>query len=140
MSTAEMLETPSLIEEEVSQLISQLPRRVPRVEVVEKRLPEYVDHIDNVPKVGALSAEAVVRDYELAARSVEQLGKDLMSMAQKAEAMAKSVMLAVDEINSTAARYREEAKKAFEQIEQAALMTEDVRKTCGELREKLGAQ
>ena len=34
-------------------------------------LPDYVEPQNGVPRVGALSAEAVVRDYETAAKEIE---------------------------------------------------------------------
>jgi len=40
-------------------------------------MPDYVEHQDGVPRVGALSAEAVVRDYESAAKEIGAMGADL---------------------------------------------------------------
>ena len=34
-------------------------------------MPDYVEHEEGVTRVGALSAEAVVRDYEAAAKEIE---------------------------------------------------------------------
>ena len=34
-------------------------------------LPDYVEHTEGVTRVGALSAEAVIRDYESAAKEIE---------------------------------------------------------------------
>src|SRR5260370_7818495 len=50
-------------------------------------MPHYVEHQDGVSRVGALSAEAVVRDYEAAAREIEAMGAELISAAQKCESM-----------------------------------------------------
>ncbi len=137
------------IETEVTELVSQLPRRTEAAQVTQlprrnevlqvklEPLPDYVDHIDQVPRVGALSAEAVVRDYEETAKHIESLGQDLNKMAAKCEDMAKNVLGAVEDINRTAARYREEARKAFKRIEECAIMTENVRKTCAQMREKI---
>src|SRR4051794_22922620 len=38
-------------------------------------MPDYVEHQDGVSRVGALSAEAVVRDYEAAAKEIEAMGR-----------------------------------------------------------------
>jgi hypothetical protein len=45
-------------------------------------MPDYVKHQDGVPRVGALSAEAVVRDYESAAKEIEAMGAELISAAK----------------------------------------------------------
>jgi hypothetical protein len=42
-------------------------------------------------------------------------------------------------MKETAARYREEAKRIFLQIENCTLMTSEVRKTCTELKERIAA-
>ena len=93
-------------------------------------MPDYVEHQNGVPRVGALSAEAVVRDYESAAKEIEAMGAELISAAKKCDAMTAEVHSAISYMRDTAAAYREEAKKTFKRIEDWALLTEDVRKTC----------
>jgi hypothetical protein len=100
-------------------------------------LPDYVEHQEGVPRVGALSAEAVVRDYEAAAKEIESMGAELIDAAKKCEAMTAEVHSAIAYMRDTAAAYREEAKKIFKRIEACALFTEDVRKTCEEVKRKM---
>jgi hypothetical protein len=100
-------------------------------------LPDYVEHQEGVPRVGALSAEAVVRDYEAAAKEIESMGAELIDAAKKCEAMTAEVHNAIAFMRDTAAAYREEAKKIFNRIEACALFTEDVRKTCEEVKRKM---
>src|ERR1700747_249134 len=97
-------------------------------------LPDYVEHQQGVSRVGALSAEAVVRDYETAAREIESMGSELIEAAKKCEAMTAEVHNAIAYMRDTAAAYREEAKKIFKRIEDCALFTQDVRKTCEEVQ------
>ncbi len=97
-------------------------------------LPEYVEHQRGVSRVGALSAEAVVRDYEAAAREIESMGGELIDAAKKCEAMTAEVHSAIAYMRDTAAAYREEAKKIFKRIEDCAVFTQDVRKTCEEVK------
>ena len=54
-------------------------------------MPDYVEHQEGVTRVGALTAEAVVRDYEAAAKEIEAMGAELISAAQKCEAMTAEV-------------------------------------------------
>jgi len=83
------------------------------------------------PRIGAPTAEAVMRDYESAAKEIEAMGAELLSAAKKWEAMTADVRNA---IRNTAEAYREEGEKIFELIEKCALYTEDVRKTCEDLK------
>ena len=100
-------------------------------------LPDYVEHQEGVSRVGALSAEAVVRDYETAAREIESMGAELIGAAKKCEAMTTEVHDAIAFMRDTAAAYREEAKKIFKRIEDCALFTQDVRKTCEEVKRRM---
>ena len=58
-------------------------------------MPDYVEHQEGVTRVGALTAEAVVRDYEAAAKEIEAMGAELISAAQKCEAMTAEVHSAI---------------------------------------------
>jgi hypothetical protein len=100
-------------------------------------LPDYVEHREGVSRVGALSAEAVVRDYEAAAKEIESMGAELIDAAKKCEAMTAEVHDAIAFMRDTAAAYREEAKKIFKRIEDCALFTQDVRKTCEEVKRRM---
>jgi hypothetical protein len=46
----------------------------------------------------------------------------------------------VEELKEVAARYREEAKRVFVEIENCSLVTAEVRNTCTELREKIAVR
>ena len=98
---------------------------------------DYVERQDGIPRVAALSAEAMVRDHESAAKEIEAMGAELISVAKKCEAMTSEVHSAIAYMRETAAAYREEAKKIFKRIEECALFTEDVRKTCETVKRKM---
>ena len=100
-------------------------------------LPDYVEHQEGVSRVGALSAEAVVRDYEAAAKEMEAMGAELIEAAKKCEAMTAEVHNAIAYMRDTATAYREEAKKIFKRIEDCALFTQDVRKTCEDVKRRM---
>jgi len=46
-------------------------------------MPDYVAHQEGVPRVGALSAEAVLHDYETTTKEIEAMGAELISAARK---------------------------------------------------------
>jgi len=100
-------------------------------------MPDYVEHRDGATEIGKLSAEAVVREYEAAAKDIEALGVELVEHVKQCEAMTREALAVTDELKETAERYREEAKRVFHQIESCSLMTAEVRKVCGELRDKI---
>jgi len=100
-------------------------------------MPDYVAHQEGVPRVGALSAEAVVRDYETAAKEMEAMGAELISAAKKCEEMTIQVHDAFAYMQDTAKAYREEAKKIFQRIEDCSMLTQEVRKTCEDLRQRI---
>jgi len=100
-------------------------------------LPDYVEHKDGVTRAGALSAEAVVRDYESAAKEMEAMGSELIDAARKCEALTAQVHDAIAFMRETAAGYREGGRKIFERIEECTLFTEDVRKTCEKVKRRM---
>ena len=100
-------------------------------------MPDYVEHSDGATEIGRLSAEAVVREYEAAAKDIEALGVELVEHVKQCEAMARDVLKVTDELKETANRYRDEAKRVFVQIENCSKMTSEVRKICVELRDRI---
>jgi hypothetical protein len=111
----------------------------PRVSAPALAMPDYVEHRDGATEIGKLSAEAVVREYEAAAKEIESMGAELIERAKQCEAMTLDALAVTEELKETAERYREEAKRVFVQIESCSLATAEVRKTCAELKEKLAA-
>ena len=102
-----------------------------------EQMPDYVEHLDGVSQVGALTAEAVVRDYESAAKEIEAMGAELISAAKRCEAMTADVHNAIAFMRDTAEAYRQEGKKIFKRIEECALFTENVRKACQDVKRRI---
>ena len=67
------------------------------------------------------------------------MGAELIERVKQCEAMIRDALAVTEEMKETAARYREEAKRIFLQIENVTLMMAEVRKTCSELKEKIAA-
>ncbi len=134
------------LEAEVSDLVAHLPRRPPPVPVQEKPmppLPDFVQHVDNVPHIGAIAAQAMVQDHDGAAKHIEQVGKELMELAKEVQSAFEKMMAgigdAINDIDDVAAFYRGEAKRIFELIEHASIKTSKVRKGCADLRGVIAA-
>jgi hypothetical protein len=100
-------------------------------------MPEYVEHRDGATEIGKLSAEAVVREFEAAAKEIEAVGAELIERVKQCEAMTRGAFTVIAELKETAARYREEAKRVFVQIENGSQVTAEVRKMCIELKERI---
>jgi hypothetical protein len=100
-------------------------------------MPDYVEHREGVTEIGKLSAEAVVHEYEAAAKEIETMGGELVERVRQCEAMTRDALAVTEELKEIASRYREEAKHIFAEIENCSQATAEVRKACTELREKL---
>jgi len=111
----------------------------PSVRAPDMAMPDYVEHRDGATEIGKLSAEAVVREYEAAAKDIEALGVELVENVKQCEAMSREALVVIEELKETAERYRKEARRVFLQIENYSLVMAEVRKTCAELREKIAA-
>lgn len=98
------------------------------------QLPPYVQHADGVSEVGMLSAQALVIEYETAARDIEATGA---ALTKKCEAITTDVRAMVAELMTVAARYRDEAKRLFDEIESCSKLTGDVRELCTTLTTKI---
>jgi hypothetical protein len=103
-------------------------------------MPDYVEHSAGATEIGKLSAEAVVREYEIAAKEIEVMGTELMKMVKQCEAATRDALAVNEELKETAGRYREEAKRVFQQIENCSQVTAEVRNVCTELRDKIASR
>ena len=100
-------------------------------------MPPYVEHHTDVDQIGKLSAEAVIAQYEGAVKALEAMGTTLIDCVQRAEKMAAGCKDAIAYVQDTAQKYREEAKLVFDRIEQASVMTAEVRSVCDDMRKRI---
>ena len=103
-------------------------------------MPDYVEHSAGATEIGKLSAEAVVREYEIAAKEIEAMSAELIELVKQCEAVTRDAITVTDELKEIAGRYREEAKRVFLQIENCSQVTAEVRKVCTELRDKIATR
>ena len=109
----------------------------PAVHAPALSMPDYVEHREGATEIGKLSAEAVVREYESAAKEIESMGAELIERVRQCENMTRDALSVIDQMKHTAASYRTEAKRIFLEIEDCSLVTAEVRKVCNELIEKI---
>ena len=109
----------------------------PKVRTPAQPMPPYVEHHANVDQIGKLSAEAVVAQYEDAVKALEAMGTTLIDCVQRAEKMAAGCKDAIAYVQDTAQKYREEANLIFDRIQQASVMTAEVRSVCDDMRKRI---
>jgi hypothetical protein len=100
-------------------------------------MPEYVEHSGDATEIGRLSAEAVVSEYESAAKEIEAMGSELLKRVRQCEIMTAEALRVTEELKGVATRYRAEAARVSEHIESCSLLVANVRKTCIELRDRI---
>jgi hypothetical protein len=129
------------IEGDIQEVVHQRPH-IQAVESIPRALavPEYVSHHDDATEIGKLSAEAIVREYEVTAKEIEAMGEFVKEMALRCEQLSTSASVMLKDIKATAARYRKEGKRIFNEIESCSSATEEVRQLCGTFRDKIVAK
>lgn len=132
------------IEGDVREAIHQRPPHiqavVPPPRTPMPRVPEYVTHREDVTEIGKLSAEAIVREYELTAKEIEALGEVVRDMMQRCEQLTTSASFMLKDIKTTALNYRKEGKRIFNEIESCSSATDEVRRLCEAFQDKIATK
>jgi hypothetical protein len=131
----------SRLEEDVRDLAQQKPPHIQAVDHAPRTqsppVPEYVSHRDDATEIGKLSAEAIVKEYEETAKEIEAIGEFVKDMLQRCDQLAVSTSTMLKEIKATAAGYRKEGKRMFQEIETCSSTTDEVRRLCESFRDKI---
>jgi hypothetical protein len=134
----------SRLEEDVRDLAQQKPSHVQAVDYAPRThgspVPEYVSHRDDATEIGKLSAEAVIKEYEETAKEIEAIGEFVKDMLQRCDQLATSTSTMLKDIKATAARYRKEGKRMFQEIETCSSTTDEVRRLCESFRDKIATR
>src|SRR5579872_1894791 len=130
------------IEGEIHEAVMYRPPHIQAVESMPRALavPDYVNHHEDATKIGKLSAEAIVKEYEVTAKEIEAVGEFVKEMAHRCEQLTTSASEMLKEIKATAARYRKEGKRIFNEIESCSSATDEVRQLCGTFRDRIAAK
>jgi len=92
-----------------------------------------------IDELGRMSAEAVLSQYEAAARKVEEMGDDVKKRISDLEAALHECDDDLKLIGEAAAAIREKGKHVQVQIEEASALSRDIRTACEEFKKKIGA-
>jgi hypothetical protein len=85
---------------------------------------------------GELS-KAVAREYGAAAEEIEIMSLELLDRVKQYEAMSREAHAVTVELNEIAARYRDEAKRIFDHIENCSAVVSGAHDICAELKDKI---
>ena len=89
--------------------------------------------------IGRLSAEAVLAQYEAAAKSVEGMGDEIKDRIKRLEAALVEADQDLKLVAEAAAAIREKGRLVYVQIEEASGVSEKIRNACADFRKKVAA-
>src|SRR6478752_8934711 len=64
-------------------------------------IPDYVEHREGATEIGKLSAEAVVSEYEAAAKEIEAMGVELIDLVKRCEAATRDALAVTEDLKET---------------------------------------
>jgi hypothetical protein len=103
-----------------------------------QRAGAVIEHVQE-KDIGRLSAEAVLAQYEAAAKSVEGMGDEIKERIRRLEAALVEADKDMKLVAEAAAAIREKGKLVYAQIEEASSLSEGIRNACADFRKKVGA-
>ena len=134
----------SQLEGEIREAVHHRPPHIQAVEAAPRpaksHVPDYVSHRDDTSEIGKLSAEAIVKEYEATAKEIEAMGEVVRDMVRRCEQLTASASSMLKDIKNTAAGYRQEGKRIFNEIESCSSATDEVRKLCEAFRDRIATK
>jgi len=123
----------------------QQQRRAPDLKVLEGEVQRALTHLRHAPvenvmqAAGRLSAESIKNEYELAAKAIESMGVEVRERVTKLEAALTDCDSDMKLIGEAADAIREKGKLVYVQIEEASVLSKEIRDTIALARQKVGA-
>lgn len=100
-----------------------------------QRLPPYVEHAEGIGRVGALTAEAVVSEFEALGSSIVGMTRELQTVIDKCEATKAQCLATIAKAQTWADDMRDMGKEAFEDIQKQSLLLDRIGKEIDTLRQ-----
>jgi hypothetical protein len=88
------------------------------------------------PDLGRLSAEAVLKQYEIAAHNIEEMGAAVKERIAALEAALSECDADMRLIGEAALAIREKGKIAYANIEHTAAVSREIREICSEFQRR----
>lgn len=103
-----------------------------------QRIGSSVEHVSE-GDIGRLSAEAVLSQYEAAAKAVEGMGEEIKDRIQRLEDALKECDKDMHTVEEAAKAIREKGKLVYMQIQEASGVSDAIRNACAEFHKKVSA-
>ena len=100
-------------------------------------IPDRTVPVEQMPDIGKLSAEAVLKQYEQTAKDVEELGVTVKEWIAKLEAILKDCHEDLDLISKAAQHVRSKGDAIYAVIDQATQVSKMIRDTCTDFTNKV---
>jgi methyl-accepting chemotaxis protein len=104
-------------------------------ETARMRLPTKGQNLDDL---GRMSGEAVLAQYDEAAKAVEEMGNAVRESANGLDGSMREADRDLKLIAEAAAAIREKGRRVQSQIEEASALSREVREACTEFKRKMG--
>jgi hypothetical protein len=120
------------------------PRRRFQPGEVERVMERVQQPVQRTPSValedlGRMSGEAVLTQYEAAAKAVEEMGQEVKARITSIEEALVEADRDLKMIEEAAHVIRDKGKRVQLQIEEASALSSDIRATVAEFKKKVGA-
>jgi hypothetical protein len=92
----------------------------------------------DLDELGKMSAEAVLTQYEAAAKAVEEMGREVTTLVKRMGEKLIECDTDMKHLIETAAAIREKGKHSQALIEQVSALSTEIRRTCDEFKKKVG--
>ena len=90
------------------------------------------------PDLGKLSADAVLEQYNMAAKSVEDMGEDIKQCVLSVASMMEQCTADLKLIKDAADTIRQRGKNAHAEVERTSGVLKDIREIVSTIKSKLG--
>jgi hypothetical protein len=91
-----------------------------------------------VAEIGKVTAEAVMTQYEAAAKTIAEMKKPIEEWVAQCERALADLKAAMQYIEETATKFRTMGQETHDKIQRSSAAITEVRQTCDTIREKIG--
>jgi hypothetical protein len=98
------------------------------------------DDQPSVDSIGQVTAEAVMAQYEAAAKTIEAMREPMKNWTDHCQTALADLKAAMEYIDETAKRFRELGQTTHDRIQRSSAAITEVRQTCDSIREKIDPQ
>jgi hypothetical protein len=91
----------------------------------------------SIAEIGQVTAEAVMTQYEAAAKTIEEMKAPMQAWATMHEKALADLAAMVKHIEETAKRYRDMGQETHDKMQRSSGVLTEVRQLCDDIRTKI---